>query len=412
MASSLVFPSHLRLARRLAPRSRSLCSSIDEGLQRLVGTRRTDFDVLDSRRLNRFANVLQIKCEDGEPPPSSSSSSPSSSSSSSSTSSSSSHLATVGDPIRSTAHWLFHTDGDLLNIDEPFGSLGPDGNPELVPGYRRMWAGGSFKFRRPLRVGDRVRKRAEVVSVATKDSKTYGPVIFVKRRCVLDRLPSAAAAEEGVGNRSGNNDEEGDDEDDPARWHEQAEVCLEETLDHVYMLNTGYKPPAQEMQVPQPPATAPSSSSSSSSSASIWHETAQFDEVSLFRYSALTWNSHRVHYDPAYARDGEGYPNTVVHGPLLCTLLLDMYQRRSGVVPVPAIPPRDGSSDSSSDSSSGGYQFEYRSVRPLFLPDLANIWGMPSAEKDGFVDLFAANGSGHVCMKATAGPLSDGGDKV
>ena len=87
------------------------------------------------------------------------------------------------------------------------------------------------------------------------------------------------------------------------------------------------------------------------------------DPVTLFRYSALTWNSHRVHYDVEYSRTVEMYPDLVVHGPLLCTLLLDMYQRRSG--------------------RSAGFSFTYRAVRPLFVTDTIALWGTTEGKGSG-----------------------------
>jgi 3-methylfumaryl-CoA hydratase len=273
----------------------------------------------------------------------------------------------AGEPIRSTAHWLFHTEADLLNLDGAVHDLGPDGNPELLPGYRRMWAGGAFDLRLPLLAGDArpAVKEQTIVSVTEKQSRTYGPVLFLKRRCRLGRALGHGGA--GGGNATG------------------MELCLEEELDHVYMVNNGYRPPAAEMELPFPGITAGSGVGGvgGGEPAGVWREAYEIDAVSLFRYSALTWNSHRVHYDAAYSTQVEKYPGLVVHGPLLCTFLLDMYQRRAG--------------------RQSGFRFEYRAVRPLFVGETAHIWGRrcgaPGDAREA--ELFATNDEGHVCMQAS-----------
>jgi len=285
----------------------------------------------------------------------------------------------AGEPIRSTAHWLFHTEADLLNLDGAATAgataTGPDGNPELVPGYRRMWAGGAFDLRLPLLAGDArpAVKEQTIVSVTEKRSRTYGPVLFLKRRCRLGRaLGHGHGGGGGGGNATG------------------MELCLEEELDHVYMVNNGYRPPAAETELPFPGITANSGAGGGvggvggvGEPAGVWREAYEMDAVSLFRYSALTWNSHRVHYDPAYSTQVEKYPGLVVHGPLLCTLLLDMYQRRAG--------------------RQSGFRFEYRAVRPLFVGETAHIWGrrcgVPGDAREA--ELFATNDEGHVCMQAS-----------
>ncbi len=108
-------------------------------------------------------------------------------------------------------------------------------------------------------------------------------------------------------------------------------------------------------------------------------EVISVDSCVLFRFSALTFNNHKIHYDPFYAKAVEGYPGLVVHGPLLCTLLLDFYQRsrlENGLDPY------------------SGYEFAYKSIRPLFVDSKVHL----AIGDDGA--LYVANDDGHVCMTA------------
>ena len=105
------------------------------------------------------------------------------------------------------------------------------------------------------------------------------------------------------------------------------------------------------------------------------------DDVLLFRYSALTFNSHRIHYDRRYATEAEGYPGLVVHGPLLATLLADLL-RRHGV----------GENLS---------RFEFRARRPLFDIAPFDVCGLPDA-RGSAVSLWAQDIDGGLAMQATA----------
>jgi 3-methylfumaryl-CoA hydratase len=102
--------------------------------------------------------------------------------------------------------------------------------------------------------------------------------------------------------------------------------------------------------------------------------------VFLFRYSALTFNGHRIHYDRPYAIGQEGYPGLVVHGPLIATLLIDG-MRRAGL-------------------ARSVRTFEYRAVRPLF--DSNPFWVCGKLGPTGTMRLWAANADGALCMDATA----------
>ncbi len=140
-------------------------------------------------------------------------------------------------------------------------------------------------------------------------------------------------------------------------------LAIEEEQDIVYVA----MPKAWVAPEPVPPPTdAP------------WRETVTVDTVLLFRFSALTFNGHRIHYDLPYATEVEKYPGLVVHGPLQAMLLMDLAKRRQ-----PGRRPR---------------QFSFRGVRPLFHYERPELLGRPGAE--GGHDLFVSNGVGATTMQA------------
>jgi 3-methylfumaryl-CoA hydratase len=176
-------------------------------------------------------------------------------------------------------HWLH-----FLPIS-PLAEAGPDGHPARggflppVPLPRRMWAGSRLRFLRPLVIGAEARRVSTVTDVALKSGKS-GDLVFVTVR-----------HEVFVGK----------------------DVAIEEEHDIVY------RTPAE----PGAPAPAPVAAPADAQ----WTYPVQPDAVLLFRYSALTFNSHRIHYDLDYVTRVEGYTGLVVHGPLIATLLLDGLRR-------------------------------------------------------------------------------------
>ena len=157
-----------------------------------------------------------------------------------------------------------------------------------------MWAGGRFEFRSPIRVGDEIVRTSTIDNVTSKVGRT-GPLVFVT---VRHEVRSNGAT-------------------DPA---------LVEFHDIVYRAERSPD------EVEPPPTPAPTGAP--------WQREIVPDDVLLFRYSALTFNGHRIHYDRRYVTEVEGYPGLIVHGPLLATLLLDLVRRnapdaRGGDVPVP-----------------------------------------------------------------------------
>lgn len=232
-----------------------------------------------------------------------------------------------GDVLPHGWHWLyFH---DIVPAD----SLGEDGHPALgttmppVPLPRRMWAGGSLAFDAPVLLGSTVRRVSTITSITRKPGRS-GELYFVD----IDHEFSC--------------------DNEPLLTESQKIVYRE--------LETG--------SAPVPPA-APADAEVSVT----WH----LGQVALFRYSALTFNGHRIHYDADYARGVEGYPNVVVHGPLLATLLMELAASRGGFLT----------------------QFDYRARSPLFLPEpfTTNLRTV-----DGGVALWAAGGDGRLAMDATA----------
>ena len=185
----------------------------------------------------------------------------------------------VGDTLPPLWHWIY-----FWQI-APLSGLGPDGHPARggflppVPLQRRMWAGGRLEFPGALPLGARARRRSTIKSVVEKEGRS-GKLVFVTVRHELSAGGNLAVVEE---------------------------------QDIVYRDAPGgpYRPPAGE----RPGAQAD------------WRDEIEATPTLLFRYSALTFNGHRIHYDPDYAREEEGYPGLIVHGPLLATYLLERFRR-------------------------------------------------------------------------------------
>lgn len=239
----------------------------------------------------------------------------------------------VGDPLPPLWHWLyFHA---LPRQSE----LGPDGHAKggsffpPVPLPKRMWAGTRLEFRAPLRIGDSATRTSRILHVRFKQGRS-GPLYFV-------------TASHAFGNGAG--------------------IAIVEETDIVYRDRPKTEQPAAE-----PPA-APAERS--------WERTVQADEVLLFRYSALTFNGHRIHYDWRFCTEVESYPGLVVHGPLIATLLADLMRRNAPQARVERL--------------------SFRAVSPLFAGVPFRLCGQP--EKDGkSVHLWAENDAGRLAMDATA----------
>jgi 3-methylfumaryl-CoA hydratase len=244
----------------------------------------------------------------------------------------------AGTPLPALWHWLYFL--PLYRQSD----VGPDGHAERggflppVPLPRRMWAGSQFEFSRPLCIGDTVTRRSTIVDVTEKRGRS-GALVFVKVRHEIHR----------------------DGEASPA---------LIEFHDLVYR-----DAPTAGATAP-PPTLAPNTSS--------WERKIAPDPVLLFRYSALTFNGHRIHYDRRYVTELEGYPGLVVHGPLIATLLLDLLRREMPDVDVS--------------------RFQFKAIRPLFDLEAFSVCGRTEVGVgDGrTVRLWARDHEGWLAMDATA----------
>lgn len=191
-----------------------------------------------------------------------------------------------GDALPPLWHWLYFLEG------LPPAQLGRDGHPARggflppVPLPNRMWAGGRVDFLAPLPLGATMRKRSQVIKVDHKSGRS-GDLVFVT---VLH------------------------------------EVLAGETLAVREEHDIVYKSAAAPGQAAAAPATALAGAPLPCDHAQAWTP----DTTQLFRYSALTFNGHRIHYDLAYAREVEGYDHLVVHGPLTATLLAGLGQQVAG----------------------------------------------------------------------------------
>jgi 3-methylfumaryl-CoA hydratase len=217
--------------------------------------------------------------------------------------------------------------------------IGADGHPErggFLPPIalpRRMWAGGRIWFERSVVVGSEVTRTSQIIDVASKQGRS-GKLVFVRIRHELE------------------------DDEGPLISEEQDVV---------------YREAAAE---PFTPATCPLAPAETT-----WSRTIVPDPLLLFRYSANTFNGHRIHYDRAYATGQEGYPALVVHGPLTATFLLDLVTRNA--------PDEDVTS------------FSFKAVNPLFDNVSFQVCAARAPESDE-VRLWAVNEAGVLCVEATA----------
>jgi 3-methylfumaryl-CoA hydratase len=240
-----------------------------------------------------------------------------------------------GTPLPALWHWLYFL--PLARRSE----IGPDGHPKRggflppVPLPRRMWAGSQLQSHAPLRIGDAVTRTSTIENVAEKSGRT-GRLVFVKVRHEYRRAAEQA-------------------------------VALTEFHDIVY------RDAPKPTDVAPPPQAAPATAA--------WQKEWSPDEVLLFRYSALTFNGHRIHYDRRYVTGVEGYPGLVVHGPLIATLLVDLLRWQAPDARVA--------------------RFEFRAVRPTF--DLNRFFVCGDPQPDGkTVHLWARDHEGWLTMDATA----------
>ncbi|MBK6005021.1 MaoC family dehydratase N-terminal domain-containing protein [Ramlibacter ginsenosidimutans] len=242
------------------------------------------------------------------------------------------------EPVRGTElpplwHWLYFLPSARQS------ELGPDGHPKRggflppVPLPRRMWAGGRLQWLAPLRVGEAVERTSKIVSVTHKSGRS-GDLLFVLVRHELRNAQGLALTEE----------------------HDIV-----------------YRPAPRPGDPVPPPQAAPAQAT--------WSREIVPDDVLLFRYSALTFNGHRIHYDRRYVTKVEGYPGLIVHGPLIATLLVDLARRERPDARLAS--------------------FSFKAVRPTFDLHPFRVSGRPSADGKG-AQLWAQDHEGWLTMQAEA----------
>jgi 3-methylfumaryl-CoA hydratase len=232
-------------------------------------------------------------------------------------------------------HWLYF----LPSARQ--GELGPDGHPRRggflppVPLPRRMWAGGQLEFFDPLRVGDAIGRTSTIEDVTVKSGRS-GELCFVRVRHEVSSPRGPA---------------------------------LREFHDIVYR--------------PQPAAGA-AAPAGEMAPAAEWSEAVAPDDVLLFRYSALTFNGHRIHYDRRYVTGVEGYPGLIVHGPLMATLLAGLGGRQF--------------------AGRAAASFTFRALKPVF--DLAPFEVCGARQGADAADLWIRDADGEKAMTARIGFLA------
>ncbi len=237
---------------------------------------------------------------------------------------------TAGSPMPALWHWM------AFPPTAPMSDLGNDGHPRLggfLPDLgrsRRMWAGGALEFKSALHVDEPLRKTSTIRSITEKDGPT-GPMSFV----TVDHEISGANG-----------------------------VAIKERQGIVYLdIPETYTPP-RKAPVPGTPTA---------------QRSLPVPPTLLFRYSALTFNAHRIHYDLDYTRTVEHYPGLVVHGPLQATLAMQMAVELGGSTPQ---------------------HFEYRGIHPLFAG--ADLQIYCTRQEDGQIDVAIGAAEGHQTLKGTA----------
>lgn len=238
-----------------------------------------------------------------------------------------------GDPLPPLWQWAFFL--DWPRTDE----LGPDGHPcdghflPPIPNRRRMFAGGRLSVISPLTVGSQVVRHSEIAGTVAKQGRT-GELLFVTVR---------------------------------HSYHQDDVLHLVEEQDLVYRSDDGASTPFARGGEDLAAASTP------------WAATPVTNPALLFRFSALTGNAHRIHYDEAYATGTEGYPGLVVHGPLLAVYMAELVRAHAADRTL--------------------RELSFRLQRPVFLGDSIRVTGTPAGAS---VDLAVTSGASTVHASATA----------
>jgi 3-methylfumaryl-CoA hydratase len=238
----------------------------------------------------------------------------------------------LGTEVPPCWHWLY-----FLPLHRQ-SEIGPDGHAKRggflppVPLPRRMWAGSRIEFLAPVRAGQAINRTSRIADVRMKDGRT-GPLVFVNVHHEI---------------------------------RAEGQLAIHEEHDIVYR------------DMPAPGESAPAGVPAPTNAQ--WTREIRPDDVLLFRYSALTFNGHRIHYDRRYVTEVEGYPGLIVHGPLIATLLLDLLRRQ-----LPGAQVR---------------HFSFKAMKPIF--DIAPFHVCGRLDGDKTVKLWAVTPEGHIAMDASA----------
>lgn len=245
--------------------------------------------------------------------------------------------ADTSDIAPQAIHWA------LCTPEAPTAMLGPDGHPlrsndpdsflPPIPHPRRMWASSKMEFVAPIRVNAHIERTSTIAAITEKEGGS-GSLVFV------DLVHDTSA---------------------------DGQLAVRETQTLVYREATAAQPaPAPAMVEPD---------------FAVWHfhRSLTPGEALLFRFSAITFNSHRIHYDAPYAIHVEGYRGLVVHGPLLASLLLDLAGRQFGYNSLKA--------------------FAFRAQSPAFAGEPLHLVGKREGD---MLTLAALGGDGRTCMSAEA----------
>lgn len=232
----------------------------------------------------------------------------------------------AGQELPPAWHWLYFHETAIAS------DLGRDGHTKLgvsfpeFPLPRRMWAGGSIQWHNSVKLGQNAKRETSILSIEEKQGRS-GNLIFVTVEHQITQ---------------------------------SEKLCIREEHNIVY-----------RSEVRDSTAVEPELAESDSNFSQPW----KFNETSLFRYSALTFNSHRIHYDQPYTSEVEGYPGLVVHGPLLATLMLDLAKTNNRPI----------------------NQFSYRAKSTVTLPNGLFTHGRVSDSQNETL-LWVANENGALAM--------------
>lgn len=236
---------------------------------------------------------------------------------------------TIGDDLPATAHWNYFVPRVVQS------KIDVDGHPVRgdflppIPLPRRMWAGSRIQYHQPMKMGQTIQKTSTIKDIKIKEGKS-GSLAFVTVK---------------------------------HEYQNSSGLALTEEQDLVYR-----DPPPSMTSIPERnPAPTPAQ----------WTQSVATSTPLLFRYSSVTFNAHKIHYDEPYAKEVEGYPGLVVHGQLIATFLLQSLQQ--------AHPEKTLAS------------FNFKAVSPLFCGETLQAQGALSPEG---ADLWACTDQGGLTMQA------------